>query len=758
MELLPFLRKYHSVYLRFTALGIIVVLSFAATQVFLVYPQATLLHFIVPTLLGTIIGLLLSTLIALRKEVLAGRDIFRAVADLAQEFIYVLRKDGVYEYVSPSCLEVTGYRQQDFYERPFLMNDLVITEDRQLWGEHVHRMHARGHKERLRVRIRRRDGELRWLEHLCSDVHDSNGDVLGVRSTNLDITERVDRELQQAVAATAFETHEGIIITDGQSRIMRVNRAFCDITGYEAVEVIGKTPALLKSGRQDGDFYEKMWATLIAEGRWDGELWDRRKNGEVYPKQLTITAVRDDAGKVSHYVGMFSDISLRKEAEAEIFRLAYYDPLTLLPNRRLLMDRLHQAMTASERNDSYGAVLFIDLDHFKELNDTQGHAVGDKLLVEVARRLVSSVRTGDTVARLGGDEFVVMLANLFDSDEGVGLHAESVASKVLEALNRPYVLEGRKYQGTASIGVTLFHGRQSSADELLKHSDVALYQAKNSGRARLRFFDPSMQQALEKRARMKADLRIALQENQFRLYFQPQVDAAGRCVAAEVLLRWQHPEQGLLLPGEFIPFAEESGLIGLIDLWVLAESCRQIRNWDELKVFAGLRLSVNISAAAFMHHDFVAVVLANVYAHRIEPARLKLELTETSLIHNLTDAIERMRQLKSDGIGFSLDDFGTGYSSLSYLRQLPIDQLKIDRAFVCNVTVESGDAVIAKTIIGMAHNLGLELIAEGVETQEQFALLDSFDCPGFQGYLFSRPVSLGDFEKWLAAHELSLRC
>ena len=752
MELLPFLRKHHSVYLRFTALGVLIVLAFATTQVFLVYPQATARHFIVPTLLGTCIGLMLSTLVALRKEVQAGRDIFRAVADLAQEFIYVQRKDGVYEYVSPSCLNVTGYRQQDFYARQSLMNELVIAEDRPLWDEHVHRMHAQGHQERLRVRIRTRDGELRWLEHLCSDVRDANGDILGVRSTNLDITERVGRELQQAVTATAFETHEGIIITDGESRIVRVNQAFCEITGYEAAEVIGKTPAILKSGRQDRDFYEKMWATLHAEGRWDGELWDRRKNGEVYPKQLTITAVKDDAGKVSHYVGMFSDISLRKEAEAEIFRLAYYDPLTLLPNRRLLMDRLNQAMTASDRNDTYGAVLFIDLDHFKELNDTQGHAVGDKLLVEVARRLVSSVRTGDTVARLGGDEFVVMLANLFDSDEDVVPHAESVASKVLEALNRPYRLEGQQYQGTASIGVTLFHGRQASADELLKHSDVALYQAKSSGRARLRFFDPSMQQALEKRARMKSDLRAALQENQFRLHFQPQVDASGHCVGAEVLLRWQHPEQGLVPPGDFIPFAEESGLIGLIDMWVLAESCRQIRDWDERKVFAGLRLSVNISAAAFMHHDFVAEVLAIIYAHRIDPARLKLELTETSLIHNLAEAIDRMKQLKSDGIIFSLDDFGTGYSSLSYLRQLPIDQLKIDRAFVRNVTVESGDAVIAKTIIGMAHNLGLEVIAEGVETQEQFALLDSFGCFGFQGYLFSRPVSLGEFETWLIAH------
>lgn len=749
MELLPFLNKHRNAYLRYTALGLLIVLIFATMQKLLVYPDASLRHFIVPAVLGTLIGALLSSLVALRREVQAGRDIFRAVADLAQEFIYVQRSDGTYEYVSPSCFEITGYRQEDFYARPWLMNELVLIDDREVWGGHVHRMQARGQPERLRVRIRSREGEVRWLEHLCSDVRDARGKILGVRSTNLDITDRVERERLQAVTATAFETHEGIIITDAARRILRVNRAFSEITGYEPAEVIGRTPVLFQSGRHERAFYDKLNAALTLEGRWEGEIWDKRKNGDIFPSQVTITAVRDEGGAVTNYVGVFSDISHRKQAEAEIYRLAYYDPLTLLPNRRLLMDRLQQTMSASERNGTFGAVLFIDLDHFKELNDTQGHEVGDRLLVEVARRLAGSVRSGDTVSRLGGDEFVIMLANLFESDADVVNHVESVAAKILSALNLPYLLEGGNYHGTASLGVTIFRGRQTSAEELLKHSDVALYQAKNSGRARLRFFDPSMQETLERNARMKSDLRVALKEEQFVLFFQPQVDVRGCCTGAEALLRWRHPERGLVGPGDFIPFAEESGMIGQLDRWVLAASCRQVRDWDRQGLFAGLRLSVNISAQGFIHHDFVAEALAVIYAHGIDPARLKLEITETSLLGNLAEAIETMEQLGRAGIAFALDDFGTGYSSLSYLRQLPIDQLKIDRAFVSHINAEPGDAVIARSIIGMAQDLGLEVVAEGVETQEQFAMLESFGCTAYQGYLFARPMAADGFEAWL---------
>lgn len=749
MKVLPFLSKHRSIYLRFTALGIAVVMSFALVQMTLLFPHLTARHLIIPLLLGTTIGLMLSTLVALRREMQLKQEVFSAVADLAQEFIYVRRVDGTYDYVSPSCLETTGYRQQDFYAQPNLMSSLIHEDDRPVWDTHVHQMHQHGKPEKLIVRIRTRKGEIRWLEHLCGDVRDNKGVILGVRSTNLDITERIQKEQQLWIAATAFETHEAILVTDANANILRVNRAFCAITGYEADEVIGKTPALLSSGKHDKQFYAAMWASLLSKGGWSGEMWDRRKNGELYPKHLTITAVKDELGKATHYVGIFSDISANKKTEAEINRLAYYDPLTQLPNRRLMMDRLCQAMAASQRNDSYGALLFIDMDNFKEINETQGHDAGDKLLVKVGNRLMTCVRTGDTVARMGGDEFVVMLANLVDTDVDLVPRAESVAEKVLFTLNQPYLIDNNEYTCTASIGIALFHGEQQSTEELLKHTDLALYQAKNSGRATLRFFDASMQQALEARTRLKADLRCALQEAQFQLYFQPQMDANCRCVGAEVLLRWQHPLRGLIQPNDFIPFAEECGLIALVDYWVLGEACQQLSAWSSQNQFSGMRLAVNISASAFMRASFVEDVLAIIKARGCDPRQIKLELTETSLVHNINEAIGKMNRLKSAGINFSLDDFGTGYSSLSYLRQLPIQQLKIDRAFVRNVTTESGDAVIVRTMVGMAQNLGLDVIAEGVETEAQLSLLKSYGCPGYQGYLFSKPLNLEGFVCWV---------
>ncbi|MBI4809449.1 MAG: EAL domain-containing protein [Nitrosomonadales bacterium] len=752
MKLLPLLSKHRETYIRFTTFGLGLVLTFATLQLFLLLPQMSPRYFVIPTLLGLLIGGMLSTLVAMRKEINDRQQVIHAVADLAQEFIYLRRVDGSYEYVSPSCQKVTGYQQEDFYSRPNFMTELIHTDDRPTWNKHVHQMHTNGQAETLLVRINTREGDVRWIEHLCGDVRDDKGKILGVRSINMDVTERIQREQELWIAASTFETHEGIIITDANAHILRVNRAFCEITGYSSDEVIGYTPSILKSGRHDASFYEDMWKTLHAEGRWDGELWDRRKNGEVYPKNLTITAVKDATGRVTNYVGMFTDITVRKQAEDEIYRLAYYDPLTRMPNRRLLMDRLHQAMAASERNGSYGAVLFIDMDNFKDLNDTRGHDMGDKLLVEVAARLVTCVRSEDTVARLGGDEFVVMLANIGDDEAFVFKRAEAVATKVLTTLNQPYQIGSYEYLGTASIGVTLFKGLSTSVEDLLKHSDVALYQAKNSGRATLCLFDPSMQQALEERSAMKEDLRMALLGNQFCLYFQAQVDAGGGCTGAEVLLRWLHPQRGLISPADFIPFAEESGMIVAIDLWVLEKACEQLAEWSSHKVNGDVVLAVNISAPSFMRPDFVADVLAIVNAKGITPSLLKLELTETSLIRGIDDTIAKMDRLISAGISFSLDDFGTGYSSLSYLRRLPIDLLKIDREFVRHLTGESNEVVIVRTIVGMAQNLGLRVIAEGVETQEQFEILNSFGCPGYQGYLFARPLPVEGFESWLENH------
>ncbi|MBA3032806.1 MAG: EAL domain-containing protein [Gammaproteobacteria bacterium] len=755
MNTLRFIAKHRVSYLRFTFLGIGLVLTFATIQITLLYPNPTPRHLIVPLLLGTTVGLLLSTLIALRREVLDGQRMFRAVADLAQEFIYLRRVDGSYEYVSPSCEQLTGYSTADFYAQPSFMSKLVHPEDRQAWDRHVHQMDQLGQPEKLVIRIHTRNGEMRWIEHLCTDVRDAQGNIFGVRSTNLDISGRVDHEREMAIAAVAFETHEAILITDRDSRILRVNRAFCDITGYAADEVIGQTPALFRSGRHDAQFYAEMWTTLRTQGRWAGETWDRRKNGEIYPKYLSITAVPDQSGEVAYYVGTFSDITVRKDAEAEINRLAYYDPLTHLPNRRLLLDRLAHTMAASQRHGRHGAVLFIDLDHFKNLNDTRGHDVGDHLLIEVADRLISCVRAEDTVARLGGDEFVVLLEDLGDDAPQAAAQVEAAADKILCAINQPYLLKGYPHHSTSSIGAVLFKGQSENIDELLKHADVALYRAKDAGRATLRFFDPTMQAALDARAVLEADLREAVVKHQFHLHYQAQLDSAGHIIGAEALLRWQHPQRGSVPPVEFIPFAEECGLIVPIGRWVLQVACKQIKAWESHPLAKNLRLAVNVSASQFMQESFVEEAIQQIQINDLDPHRLKLELTESALIDGIDNAIEKMRALKTVGIGFSLDDFGTGYSSLSYLRRLPLDQLKIDRSFVSDIMTNASDAVIAQTIIGMARNLGLDVIAEGVETQDQFRFLDQHGCNGYQGYLFSRPLPLDEFEQLLKENDTS---
>lgn len=404
-------------------------------------------------------------------------------------------------------------------------------------------------------------GEHLWLDTTKVPLENSNGEVIGILGVYENISERKAIEEELRIAATTFETQEAILITDPKAKILRVNQAFQEITGYSADEVIGKNPNLLQSGRHDAAFYQAMWAALLSTGKWSGEVWDKRKNGEIYPKLMTITGVRDDSQQVTHYVAVFRDISIHKKSEQDIHQLAFFDPLTQLPNRRLLLDRLRQAMAASMRNGRYGALLFLDLDHFKTINDTQGHAVGDLLLIEVAQRLQTCVRASDSVARLGGDEFVVLLQELSSQADEAAAQTEQVAEKIRNELNQPYLLKNVAYHSTPSIGVSLFRGQQESVEDLLMHADVAMYQAKTAGRNVIRFFDPLMQTALDLRTAMEVDLRGALDDSQFLLYYQVQVDSRGKAIGAEALLRWQHPLRGFVFPDQFIPLAEETGLI-----------------------------------------------------------------------------------------------------------------------------------------------------------------------------------------------------
>jgi diguanylate cyclase (GGDEF)-like protein/PAS domain S-box-containing protein len=561
-----------------------------------------------------------------------------------------------------------------------------------------------------------------------------------------------EREAALRIAAIAFETEEGMMVTDENGIIIRVNQAFTRLTGYSAEEAIGRNPSMLKSDRQDAAFFDRMWASLHRDKNWQGEIWNRRKNGEIYPEWLNITAVTGKDERVTNYVGTFIDFTERKQAENEIHHLAYYDTLSQLPNRRLLLDRLRQAVATGARNRSGGALLFIDLDNFKTLNDTKGHGIGDLLLIEAARRLLACVREGDTVARFGGDEFVLLLEGLSEEPAVAAVQARGVGEKVLDVLSRPYILEGNEFHSSSSMGITLFINYRQELDELLKQADTAMYEAKKSGRNTLRFFDPAMQEELEVRAQLEGGLREALRKQQFRLYYQMQVDHGGRIIGAEVLLRWIHPERGLVSPLQFIPLAEETGLIIPIGQWVLEQACLQLKTWEADPHTRELQLAVNVSERQFRQQDFVEQVQGILDRTGIDPSRLKLELTESIVLDDVADTIAKMQALRQLGVSFSMDDFGTGYSSLAYLTQLPLNQLKIDKSFVQHIGSKASDATIIQTIIGMAENLGMEVIAEGVETEEQRDFLEANGCMLYQGYLFGKPVPREEFDALLRAN------
>ncbi len=443
---------------------------------------------------------------------------------------------------------------------------------------------------------------------------------------------------------------------------------------------------------------------------------------------------------------MINDITERKQAEEQIKSLAFFDQLTGLPNRTLLMDRLKQALAACSRSQNFGALLFIDLDNFKRLNDTRGHEMGDLLLKQVAQRLKECIREGDTAARVGGDEFVMVLSGLGEDQRRAALVAESVAEKILAVLNQPYPIKDAAHRNSASLGVTLFRDQTLTIDDLMKQADLAMYRAKDSGRSRIRFFDPAMEAVVKQRAEMEDDLRLAVAEQQFLLYYQPQVGSDGAVTGAEALVRWLHPQRGMIAPGEFIPLAEESDLILLLGHWVLRTACAQLTRWAAMPDLAALTIAVNVSAQQFRQSDFVDQILAVIEETGANPQRLKLELTESLLVHDVEEIIGKMTALKARGIGFSLDDFGTGYSSLVYLKRLPLDQLKIDQSFVRDLLNNPNDAAIARTIVALAQSLGLAVIAEGVETPAQQEFLANSGCHSYQGYLFSRPVAIAAFE------------
>jgi diguanylate cyclase (GGDEF)-like protein/PAS domain S-box-containing protein len=613
----------------------------------------------------------------------------------------------------------------------------------QAMGQRAYAAMQGGDAYRTEQQYVRPDGSLLWADVSCAVIDADKGISVGAF---LDITARKQAEEALRIAAIAFESQEGMFVTDAERVILRVNRAFTSITGYSAQDAVGQKPRLLSSGRHDADFYAAMQASLQLHGSWQGEIWNRRKSGELYPEWLTITAVKDAAGALQNYVASFVDVSLKKASEDQIRHLAFYDPLTGLPNRRLLLDRLEHALAARSRSGCEGALLLIDLDNFKDLNDNLGHHIGDQLLQHVGQRILACVGEEDTVARFGGDEYVVIMQSLHQDAQEMAKLAESTARQILEVLNQPFRLGGYSHHNTASIGITLFADHHDTMEELLKQADLAMYEAKSAGRNTLRFFNPLMQAAVAARASLEAGLRAAVLQQQFCLYYQAQVEGCSTLRGAEALVRWLHPQCGLISPAEFIPLAEETGLILPIGQWVLQAACEQLAVWAGQPQMADLTLSVNVSARQFRQADFVAGVLDVVRQSGADPQRLKLELTESLLVSDVETTIAKMVELKKNGIGFSLDDFGTGYSSLSYLKRLPLDQLKIDQGFVRDCLSDPNDAAIARMVIALAGSLGLVVVAEGVETEAQRQFLEDEGCRNYQGYLFSRPLPLADFE------------
>lgn len=677
-----------------------------------------------------------------------AKDEYVTLYEFAPVGYVTLNRDAVIKKTNLAAAAMLGFDRSKLIDRRFSM--FVAPQDRDRW----HRLFLQITQS---ADVKQQAVELKMLSTQGSDYY-VNLECLRWKYVDgspefrirlSDISKLKHDEADLRIAAAAFESQEGIMVTDANGEILRVNRAFTDITGYSAEEVIGKNPRILQSGRQNAEFYAAMWESLLSTGKWEGEIWNRRKCGEVYPEHLTITAVKGVDGIVSNYVATLTDITLSKAVAEEIQNLAFYDSLTGLPNRRLLLDRLNKALASSARSGREGALLFIDLDNFKNLNDTLGHDIGDLLLRQVAERLTASVRDGDTVARMGGDEYVVMLDNLSEQTSESAAQAEAIGNKILAILNQPYQLAAHEYCGGGSIGVAIFGDHEQSLEELLKHADIAMYQAKKAGRNALRFFDPQMQETINARASLEDELRKAFTKQEFQLHYQIQVDADQHPLGAEALIRWKHQGHGMVSPVEFIPLMEETNMFMPVGQWVLEQACAQLKAWGRVALTRGLVLSVNVGARQFHSADFVGQVQAAVQHHAIDPMLFKLELTESLLLENIENTVKKLGELKEIGIQISLDDFGTGYSSLQDLKRLPLDQLKIDKSFVGDICVNTNARAITRTIIAMAHSLSLNVIAEGVETKEQLQLLLKLSCTNFQGYLFGKPLPVAKFERSL---------
>jgi diguanylate cyclase (GGDEF)-like protein/PAS domain S-box-containing protein len=691
---------------------------------------------------------------------------YRMLAESISDVIFSTDSRLQTNYVSPSAYSVLGYQADWIIQNGW---NVVIANPQQLSGFYA--LLGRIHKllnvplelAALRSEIPtqfyvfdclRADGRKIPVELRLVLVWDEHGSFEGVLGVGRDISQQRRAEKDLRMAATVFEhSTSAILITDPAGYIVQVNEAFTRVSGYEASQVLDQLPGVLIVGGDQQAHLRLILQTLHQTGSWEGEVWLRRRNGEDYPAWVGITAVLDDEGDLASYVCFFSDISERKASEQRIHRLAYYDALTHLPNRTLFQDRLHAALQHAERQQAWVVLMFLDLDRFKPINDSLGHAAGDRMLTEMAIRLQACVADDDTVARMGGDEFTLLLQP--GATREVALNrAIHVAEQILNSLVTPFVLEGREFFVTASIGIALSPQDGNESSQLMKNADTAMYHAKERGKNNFQFYRADMNATALERLELESDLRHALEQQEFILYYQPQFSGDGkRLTGAEALLRWRHPRRGLVPPSDFIPVLEELGLVVEVGDWVLAEACRQLKSWHAARVRVP-KVSVNISARQFSDGQLGKRIARMLKETGLPPACLELELTESILMREVNEAMQILDGLKRLGLSIAVDDFGTGYSSLNYLKQFPIDVLKIDRTFVDGLPAGEQDAQIARAIIAMAHSLNLAVIAEGVETQEQLEFLRQHDCDEVQGYLFGRPMPASRFEAQFSSDAL----
>ncbi len=682
------------------------------------------------------------------RTVVSEKDRLAAVVTNSQAPIIIQSLVGKILSWNLGAEQLYGYCEADALT--MRVEDLV-PEPYQVEMQKLVRKTIEGHNLGVLESVRRtKNGQELCIRFTLTLLLDEDKQPYAIASTEYDITEQKNLAEEARLAAVAFQTIDGIMVADASENIVRVNESFSKITGYNANEVLGRRPSILNSGRHDKLFYDAIWAAIMEKGSWAGELWVKARDGTIFPSWLSINTVKNSEDDITHYIGVFRDISEVKQQEEKIHRLAYFDSLTELPNRRLYSDKMAKTIALCARLNVYGALMFLDLDRFKVINDSLGHSVGDQLLIQVAKRLRSILRAEDFVARLGGDEFVIVTSEFGGSLANAATRAEKLAQKIIVAFSEPFPVDGHELNTSPSIGVTLFPNENDTYEDLLRQADNAMYLAKKTGRNTVKFFDPSLQAEADAWLRTEKALRDALKRKEFLLYYQPQFDKDGRSASVEALVRWNSPHEGIVLPNKFIDVCEESGLIKALGKWVINAACQQLANWTQSDIPVST-IAINVSPTQFMSSAFEHDLVTAINENGLAGERIEIEVTENLLLKDVEAVSRKMERLKTAGIRFAIDDYGTGYSSLAYIKRLPIDKVKIDQIFIRDVLCDKDDACIVESTIAMANKMGLEVVSEGVESLEQMNYLLEYGCQNFQGFLYSKAVPAEEIESLISA-------